>query len=1683
MKKWFLLCLLLVGFAADIQAQRKVDNLGRGLVAVKLADNGNTIGTLVSWRRLATEYYDVTYNLYYNGALLASGLTNTNYSHDHSITGNETYQVAAVVRGVEKEICDPVKVWSGWQMYKNGDRRFVGGYLNIPLGEVYSRHGVNVTDSYWPNDIEVADLDGDGEMEFIVKRMNMTDANNLYVDMSDPAYDVIEAYEFDGTRLWWIDVGANMVSLNSTETNVIAFDWDQDGAAEVVLRGADDMVIHYMENGVERTQNIGTYGLSTRNTVTHSANATFTNTGNEYLIYLNGATGKPYNIGDNPSQPWMNYPLPRLEQGETSEQTAWGTGLLGHRSSKYFMGAPYLDGRKPFLFLGRGIYTRHKMMALNLDPNSHKWYSRWSWTCSNSNSPWWGQGYHNYLIADVDEDGRDEIVYGSMVIDDNGSGLYTTGFGHGDAQHVGDFDPWRKGLEFFGCLEDYPYWGCNYRDATTGEILYKYTSPKTPYNPDTDRKSVKDENGNLITDRDDGRALMANFSNDYPGSQGRSANSDVMSTSTRALVGDLSGFLPAGNLNFRIYWDGDLLSEWQDSPGQTNDKVNINKPGLGRIFNADGTAVNNDTKHNTCFQGDIIGDWREEFIARVDSRTVRLYTTGVYSEFSLPSLWYDHQYRQAMATQQMVYNLPPHLSFFLGELEGYTQAPPPQITNERTEIENNGTITSSLDGRQVIACKTDNMTIHVEDGASPWVFTDNAPAWVQGSDYNGTTGTRSYDYSGALGIVESSKSGINHSSYTHTVTGGAFTGDMHLTKQGDGTLVLPDVTETYTGNTTVWAGTLQFNGTMESSPVSMKRLTTLNTTGGTFNAGISMQYGATLNIGGPTANTFSNINVSELTLEYGACVVLDVMGKGENEHDWLNATTLNIDDSKVGIDAWENYGPEDIVPVFKLNMTTTLDNDRYPIGNVTTVNGDLSRVKIECDVINPSYLSLIHDDGILYLQVSDVIIANEATIEITGMAPYEDVSTPYPSASSENYYLPVVSIVANNTNGQTPTLTGTFTALDGEVTNLGSTAQTLLYSQDYESETDASSWTNGDGVLELVTGDNSHGKYIHHNTRTTNNRSAYTLFNCNLTDQSKYVLEFDAAIQVGNVENRSTTDFVVMTQGAVIPTTKNIGFDYNGSGCNNSGAGYLLRLQAAQSQEFTINESTSTVSLSASTWYHYKIVVDTLQRKADYSITSGSNVLASGTFTIPDGTSYYPQGIFILDGRGAGDSKFDNISIKQAGDDLSSFTFPEPGTLQVTSAVEGYSSGIKTFEVKYPYYKLYGKDFDQITNANIAEVLGSNWNTTAQNTRWAFWSKNNSIYGENYQAYWVVNNTSPIYLCNDSDPKVVWMDSNSSYKAAVMESFGVGRNSGDAGATIHVQNCGDSNTLIYYLVDNSQGNSPSTYGGFDKADNNGGYTIAMTANYTLAKLYIYVPVSIHDELAANLPMETTDGNAHLYRNGLATTSSWASMVVPFDMTASQVKETFGDDVVIGNLNPYINEPDKVYFETETGAVKANVPFLIKGVTKTPPYLIMGITSSPVDIPMLSTPNFDYIGTFLNMGLTHHFTTSDYFFMANSDKLKQVASDSTKMTVKGYRAWFHSNTGAQHSISVSFSDHQFPDEEPLAEDFGNQDVTSVLSLEDASRLSGDWYNLLGQKMTGHPMRRGVYIVNGRRVIIK
>ena len=164
---------------------------------------------------------------------------------------------------------------------------------------------------------------------------------------------------------------------------------------------------------------------------------------------------------------------------------------------------------------------------------------------------------------------------------------------------------------------------------------------------------------------------------------------------------------------------------------------------------------------------------------RTSNNHIRIYTTALTTPWRNYTLWHDHQYRNAMVWQMCGYNQPPHTSYFLGQIEGITAAPPALTMTGRTEIANGGTI-SGNDGN-LIVCETNDMTVNVADGASPYILTINTPTWVQGSAPSEATAS-SYP--------------IKTQTFTHTLTGGAFGGEMRLVKQGDGILVLPDVEQT-----------------------------------------------------------------------------------------------------------------------------------------------------------------------------------------------------------------------------------------------------------------------------------------------------------------------------------------------------------------------------------------------------------------------------------------------------------------------------------------------------------------------------------------------------------------------------------------------------------------------------------------------------------------------------------------------------------------------------------------------------------------------------------------------------------------------------------------------------------------------------------------------------------------------
>ena len=943
-----LLILAMMPLFCQVQAQRVTDKIDRGLVAVPSRTSGN----FVSWRVFGEEYYDVTYNLYANGTKIASNLSRSNFNHD---SGNATtqYQVAPVVKGLEQEKCAAVTSWSA-------------GYKQINLVEPVDRDG-NAAGSYYAvNDVSLGDLTGNGICEFIVKRP-CSDATNTGQTVR---FNHIDCYDINGNRLWWIDLGPNMIAGPDEQWDAVAYDWDEDGKAEVILRCEDGTVIHYSDG---TSLEIGNMKVDTRNRLA-SGSMAFTSAGSEYLLYLEGATGKPYQIGPSEHPDYMDYPLKRLETSEFNQyidwsnqskyssqiaaydnalENAWGDSY-GHRSTKHYFGAPFLDGRHASIFLGRGCYTQHKFIALDVDKQTHKLTQRWYWNVNKSNSPWFGNGYHNFAIGDVDWDGKDEIIFGSMVIDDNGKGLSTTDYGHGDAQHCSDFDPYRHGAEQFACLEESrAKFGCNYRNATTAEIYVKV-----------------DAGG------DDGRALMGNFVNTYPGSFGRSTASGWISSVADKVITDMN-LMDWSDLNSRIYWDGDLCDEYLESPGTAKQAV-VYKPVTGsRLVQCVGSLAN-DSKNNPGAQADIFGDWREELVLRYGDNALVIYTTNYPTNYRIPTLWHDHQYRNAMVWQSMGYNQPPHKSYFLGELEGITVAPPPYTMTGRTEVKNGGTITTTDD--HLLVCEFNDTKVNIADGASPYIVTFNVPSSVEGTAASNST---------------VKKTPINTSYYTCEVSGGALTGSTRLIKQGDGILTLPAVDMTYTGTTNIWAGTVNFNGSAANSSIWVNRFGVLNSLAETaaFKS-IQTNYGSVVRPGGEDA--VGTITADSLyTMGFGSRLMLDLYSDGMKA-DKIITKKLSIIKKN-----WE-YGPQYLMPVIevvehKLDGAETLEPGKYLIGHIDEISGSLANIKVE-GITSLKSAFEYDEEGNLYIELGSVRGASE--IVWTGLN-----SGTWDYATTENFYL------------------------------------------------------------------------------------------------------------------------------------------------------------------------------------------------------------------------------------------------------------------------------------------------------------------------------------------------------------------------------------------------------------------------------------------------------------------------------------------------------------------------------------------------------------------------------------------------------------------------------------------------------------------------------------------------------
>ncbi|QAY68589.1 rhamnogalacturonan lyase [Paenibacillus protaetiae] len=567
-----------------------MEKLDRGLVAVKVSG-----GVFVSWRLLGTEPSGISFNLYRNGTKVnASPITSSTNYLDPSGTISSSYTVKAVLNGTEQAASAAVTPWGQ-------------NYLTVPIQKPAggtTPDGVAYT--YSANDASVGDLDGDGKYEIVLKWDPSNSKDNSQDGYTGNVY--IDAYKLDGTRLWRIDMGKN-IRAGAHYTQMMVYDLDGDGKAEIALKTADGT-----KDGTGQV--IGSSTADYRNSAGRIL------TGPEYLTIFAGATGKILTT--------VNYDPPR---GNVND---WGDNY-GNRVDRFLATIAYLDGERPSLVMARGYYTRTVLVAYNWRGGSLT--KLWTFdTNSSGNSAYAGQGNHNLTAADVDGDGKDEIVYGAMTVNDNGQSLYNTGLGHGDALHVGDLDPSKAGLEVFKVMEN--------TGATYGAAVWKASNGAIQWG--------------VHTGSDTGRGMAADIDPRYPGEE-------VWASSGVGLYQingtKITSTVPS--INFGIWWDGDLSRELLDD--NHIDKWNYTNSTTTNLLTASGTASNNGTKANPALQADLLGDWREEAVWRTtDSTALRIYTTTDVTSTRLYTLMHDPLYRLDIAWQNVAYNQPPHTSFYLG---------------------------------------------------------------------------------------------------------------------------------------------------------------------------------------------------------------------------------------------------------------------------------------------------------------------------------------------------------------------------------------------------------------------------------------------------------------------------------------------------------------------------------------------------------------------------------------------------------------------------------------------------------------------------------------------------------------------------------------------------------------------------------------------------------------------------------------------------------------------------------------------------------------------------------------------------------------------------------------------------------------------------------------------------------
>lgn len=786
--------------AVPAHAQRQMEALNRGLVAVRK----NSTQIYLSWRLHGNEPQNLGFNLYRsaNGGTAAKlNATPITATTDYTDTPGSTnltnnayaYYVRPVLNGVEQTASETVSLPVAAPQKQ---------FLTLPLRADTGPNGPYTVKFCW-----VGDLDGDGDYDFVVDRLSTLGAYEQF----------LEAYTNDGTFLWRMAMGPNSVNQYAIEPgssaisvgdtdNVTVHDLDGDGRAEVCVRTS---------NGVTVTNAAGNQVVSVSSADTA-----------QFLSVIDGLSG--------------------VELGRAPLPNPWAVhGVLTNKAM-----IAYLDGKRPSVVMygnNRADNQDFYRVINAFDYRNGTLSLRWTWAMDPNVNP--GAEGHQIRVADVDNDGKDEICDLGYTLDDNGTQLFVTPLVHGDRFHIADINPDRPGLETFAIQQNNATMlATAYYESGTGNMIRKWYS------------------GSMV---DVGRGIALDINPVHKGYEMYSTQPGIFNAKGQQIYAN-NVWAPEG-----LWWDGDLGREFIDGAGSgalspVINKFNATSGVTDRVWSMysdwGNYSISQAYGGRPTFWGDILGDWREELIfVQTDYTALRIYTTTNAATNRLYTLMHNPQYRCQATTKGYVQAN--YVDYYLGFGMPSAVPPPPMVNTDLTWSSGNTWDAGVSSSWQNAAGTT--------------------TAFSQGNrvlfDISGSN-TSSIALSGTLNPA--SVSFFNPQDFTLTGTAGSLAGSMTLTKSGKGRTTLTG-THSYTGATTIWDGALVINGQLSSSPVTVWGGTwggslAMGQTGGrlagtgTLSQPVTLAYRGAITPGSGMGAEGTLQLGSSLTAEDGAVLALDL---------------------------------------------------------------------------------------------------------------------------------------------------------------------------------------------------------------------------------------------------------------------------------------------------------------------------------------------------------------------------------------------------------------------------------------------------------------------------------------------------------------------------------------------------------------------------------------------------------------------------------------------------------------------------------------------------------------------------------------------------------------------------------------------------------------------------------------